>query len=122
MSKTVLIIDDSESMRELLKHTLVTAGYEVREASNGADGMAEAVKKKVDLIITDLNMPVMDGLTVARKVRQIAAYRTTPLLLLTTETSDAKKQAAREAGASGWMVKPFSPPDLLKTIARVMPR
>jgi two-component system, chemotaxis family, chemotaxis protein CheY len=121
MPKTILVVDDSASMRELLCHTLKGAGFALLEAANGAEALAQLDRAKVDLMITDLNMPVMDGLTLIKMARAKPAYKTTPLLLLTTETAEAKKQAARTAGASGWIVKPFDPPQLLKTIAKVLP-
>lgn len=116
----VLTVDDSVSLRSLVAHTLRAAGHEVVEACNGSEGISALKGKAFDLIISDLNMPVMDGLTFIQNVRVIAAYRYTPILVLTTEMNQAKKQQARESGASGWIVKPFDPGQLLATIRKVL--
>lgn len=116
----VLTVDDSVSLRKLVAHTLLGAGHEVVEACNGAEGLSALKSGAFDLIISDLNMPVMDGLTFIKNVRLIAACRFTPILVLTTEMNQARKQQAKESGASGWIVKPFDPGQLLTTIRKVL--
>lgn len=122
MSKTALIVDDSPTMRQMVAFTLTNAGFTVVEAENGKD----AVRKisdgtKMDIVVTDLNMPEMDGIALIRELRKLAAFKFTPILMLTTESAVDKKQAGKEAGATGWIVKPFNPEVLLKTVARVLP-
>jgi two-component system chemotaxis response regulator CheY len=116
----VLAVDDSVSLRKLIAVTLASAGHEVVEANNGADALNALKGRKFDLILTDLNMPVMDGLTFIQKVRVIAAYQFTPILVLTTEMDSGKKLQAKQSGASGWLVKPFDPERLLATIRKVL--
>ncbi len=122
MGKTVLVVDDSVSMRQMVSFTLTGAGYEVVEAGDGK----EAVDKlnggaKPNLVITDLNMPNMDGIELIKAVRGMAPHKFTPILMLTTESSDAKKKEGQGAGATGWVVKPFNPEQMLATIKKVMP-
>lgn len=121
MAKTVLIVDDSPSMRQMVAYALQTGGFTVLEAGNGRDALLVLDKTQVQLIITDLNMPVMDGVTFIQEARSKAKYKFTPILMLTTETDDAKKQSARTAGATGWLTKPFNADTLLKTVAKVLP-
>lgn len=121
MSKTILIVDDSAAMRQMVSYTLRQAGYGVIEGSNGQEALEKLEGERVALIITDLNMPVMDGLTFIRQVRSRAASRSTPVLMLTTESQDSKRQEGKAAGATGWIVKPFHPDKLLITISRVLP-
>lgn len=124
MAKTVLIVDDSTSMRQMVGFTLKGAGFAVLEGGNGQealDKLAAAPGGKVDLIITDLNMPVMDGLTFIKQVRGRAACKFTPILMLTTESGDDRKTEGKTAGATGWIVKPFRPEQLLKVIEKVVP-
>jgi two-component system chemotaxis response regulator CheY len=121
MGKKVLIVDDSSTMRQMLGLTLRKAGFEVIEGSNGQEGLQRLEGEQVGLVITDLNMPVMDGIALVQAIRQLPNYRFIPILLLTTEIGDDKKQAARAAGATGWMAKPFQPESLLRVIARVLP-
>jgi two-component system chemotaxis response regulator CheY len=121
MGKKVLIVDDSSTMRQMLGLTLRKAGFEVIEGSNGQQGLQRLEGEQVALVITDLNMPVMDGIALVQAIRQLPNYRFIPILLLTTEIGDDKKQAARAAGATGWMAKPFQPESLLRVIARVLP-
>ncbi|HBP89594.1 MAG: response regulator [Nitrospira sp.] len=122
MGKTVLVVDDSVSMRQMVSFTLTGAGYEVVEAGDGK----EAVDKlnggaKPNLVITDLNMPNMDGIALIKAVRGMAAHKFTPILMLTTESSDDKKKEGQNAGATGWIVKPFNPEQMLATIKKVLP-
>ncbi len=118
--KTVLSVDDSASIRQMVKMTLDGAGYTVLEAADGAQGLAQARSKTVDVIITDLNMPVMDGMTFVKELRKLPAYLGVPILLLTTESDAAKKAQAKAAGATGWITKPFQPQQLLDTLKKVI--
>jgi two-component system chemotaxis response regulator CheY len=120
--KTVLVVDDSASMRALVMQTLQKAGFKPVEASNGQEAldMVKAISK-LDLVITDLNMPVMDGISFVQKLRALAAFKYTPVLLLTTETRQDHKDKAKAAGATGWLTKPFDPNQLLAVIQRVLP-
>lgn len=119
--RKVLIVDDSVSMRQMVNFTLRQGGFEVVEAEHGQDALDKLKTATVDLIITDLNMPVMDGITLIKNVRQLPAMKTKPILMLTTEGLPAKKEQGKAAGATGWIVKPFDPEKLLMTIARVLP-
>jgi two-component system, chemotaxis family, chemotaxis protein CheY len=121
LSKTALVVDDSTSMRQMVSYTLTQAGFTVLEGGNGQEGLDKLAGQKVALIITDLNMPVMDGLEFIRQVRAKPLYKFTPVLMLTTESTDSKKQAGKAAGATGWLVKPFNPQNLLQVIAKVVP-
>ena len=121
MAKTVLIVDDSVSIRQVVTFTLRQAGFTVLDASNGQEALTRLSGQRVDLIVTDLNMPVMDGITFIRNVRSQPTTRAVPVLMLTTESQDAKKQEGKAAGATGWIVKPFHPEKLLQIIARVLP-
>lgn len=121
MGKTVLIVDDSSTMRQIVRATLANAGFAVVEAENGREAIERLPFAKPHLVITDLNMPVMDGLTFIRAVRAQPAYRHTPILMLTTESDERKKQEGREAGATGWLVKPFNPERMLAIIGKVLP-
>ena len=120
MGKLVLIIDDSTFMRELVASTLKRAGYEVIEGSNGQEGLDRLGENRVNLIISDVNMPVMDGLTFVKNVRSSTANEFTPILMLTTESSEERKKEGKAAGATGWIVKPFDPPQFLQTISKVV--
>ena len=121
MAKCVLVVDDSETVRQVLKLTLSNAGFNVIEAEDGDDALAKlASAPAVDMLITDLNMPNMDGLELIQKIRDDGKHRFTPIVMLTTESSEEKKRAGREAGASGWIVKPFKPEQLLKVVKMVL--
>ncbi|MBN9407865.1 MAG: response regulator [Burkholderiales bacterium] len=120
MTKTVLTVDDSTSIRQMVATTLRMGGYDVIEAVDGVDGLSKASSAQVDLVITDQNMPNMDGLTLTRELRALDNYRSAPILMLTTESSAEMKQAGRAAGLTGWMVKPFDPQMLLSVIGRVL--
>jgi two-component system chemotaxis response regulator CheY len=121
MSKRILTIDDSKTMRDMLMLTLAEAGFDVIQAVDGQDGLDVLAKEQVDVIITDINMPRMDGYEVIRNLRRNPEYKTTPILVLTTESEAEKKNLAREAGATGWMVKPFDPDRLVATVRKVAP-
>lgn len=120
MGKMVLTVDDSASIRQMVSFTLKSAGYEVVEASDGEDGLNKAKQKAVDLVLTDQNMPKMDGLTLIKNLRMLPNYRSTPILMLTTESSDAMKASGKAAGATGWLVKPFDPQKLLEVVKKVI--
>lgn len=121
MSKRILTIDDSKTIRDMLRLTLVDAGFEVHQAVDGQDGVDILDKEKFDVVITDINMPKMDGYGVIRHMRNVPEHKTTPILVLTTESEGSKRNLAREAGATGWMVKPFDPEQLVATIYKVAP-
>ena len=121
MAKTILIVDDSSSMRTVVKLTLVRAGYDVLEAGDGQEGLAALEKAgKVHLIVSDVNMPNMDGITFVTKVKQHARHKFTPVVMLTTEGQDTKKEQGRAAGAKAWIVKPFNPPQLLDAVSKLI--
>ena len=122
MSKKVLTIDDSSSIRQMVFYTLNNAGYQVDEAVNGQEGLQKAKKQQYDLVLTDQNMPIMDGLTVIRNLRVLPEYKTTPILMLTTEAGEAMKSHGKAAGATGWLVKPFNPNKLLEVVKSVLAR
>ena len=122
MAKCVLTVDDSKTIRDMLKFTLAGAGFQVQQAEDGVDGLrALKAAGAVDIIITDINMPNMDGFEFIENVRRDAAYKSTPILVLTTESGADKKTRARAAGATGWIVKPFDPQKLLDVIRKVSP-
>lgn len=116
---TTLIVDDSESIRLVLGTTLRNAGINVVEAANGEEALQQAKKQQFDFIITDINMPEMDGLKLIKALRELVSYRFTPILTLTNLNSDRVKEELRAIGATGWLQKPFGPASLLKTIERV---
>ncbi|MEW6563000.1 MAG: response regulator [Pseudomonadota bacterium] len=120
MAKTVLTVDDSSSIRQMVAFTLKGAGYDVIEATDGQEGLDKAKMKTVDLVLTDQNMPRMDGLTLIRTLRGMPAYRAVPILMLTTESGDAMKTQGRAVGATGWLVKPFDPQKLLEVVKKVI--
>ena len=117
---TILAVDDSASLLQMVSYTLRQAGDEVIEAHDGEDALDNARVGSADVVLTDVNMPRMDGITLVRELRGLDSYRFTPVLVLTTESAAEKKQAAKEAGATGWLVKPFAPDKLLATVRRVL--
>jgi len=117
---SILLVDDSVSMREMVGFTLKGAGYTVSQAEDGVEALKFAQKNNVDLVITDINMPNMDGITLIKELRALPAYKFIPILTLTTENSAEKKQLGKVAGATGWIVKPFDPDHLLSTVRRVL--
>jgi two-component system, chemotaxis family, chemotaxis protein CheY len=121
MTKRILTIDDSKTIRDMLMLTLADAGFDVLQAVDGKDGLDVLDREQVDVVITDINMPKMDGYEVIRHMRSNSAHKTTPILVLTTESEADKKNLARAAGATGWMVKPFDPDRLIATINKVAP-
>ncbi len=122
MAKTIMTIDDSASIRQVVGITLKKAGYEVLEACDGRDALGKLTGQKVHLILCDVNMPNMDGIAFLKEIRQVAAYKFTPIIMLTTESQDAMKLAGKAAGARAWVVKPFKPEQMLSAIEKlVMP-
>jgi two-component system chemotaxis response regulator CheY len=117
VTKTILTVDDSASVLQMVKLTLVGAGYQVVQAANGADGLAKARSTPVDMVITDLNMPIMDGLALICALRKLPAFKGVPIVFLTTESEATMKQQAKAAGATGWITKPFQQ-DQLVAVAR----
>ena len=120
MAKCILAVDDSPSIRQMVTFTLKNAGYDIISASDGLAGLKEANSHRVDLVLTDQNMPRMDGISLTRKLREAPQFKSTPILILTTESSDQMKQAGRAAGATGWLVKPFDPNKLIEVIQKVI--
>jgi len=116
----ILAVDDSPSMRKMVSFTLTGAGHQVVEAVDGIDAFDKAQLQTFDLVLTDQNMPRLDGLGLTRKLRELPNFKTVPILMLTTESSDLMKQAGRAAGATGWLVKPFDPARLLDVIKKVV--
>lgn len=121
MSKSVLTVDDSKTMREMVSFTLKGAGYQILEAEDGVQGLSVAQGNQVDAIVTDLNMPNMNGIEMIRSLRADPRYASTPILMLTTEGDAAKKIEGKEAGATGWVVKPFQPEKLVEIVKKVCP-
>jgi two-component system chemotaxis response regulator CheY len=117
---SILAVDDSASMRQMVSFTLKGAGYEVAEAADGVQALAAAKGRSFNLVITDVNMPNMDGISLIKELRALPGYRFTPLLMLTTESSPEKKQQGKAAGATGWIVKPFNPEQLVNTVKKVL--
>ena len=117
---TILTVDDTASMRQMVSYTLTDAGYEVEQASDGQQALEICQKKKFDLVIADINMPVMDGITLVKKLRETNDYKFTPILMLTTESQDDKRQEGKAAGATGWIVKPFNPDQLTNVVKNVL--
>jgi two-component system, chemotaxis family, chemotaxis protein CheY len=120
MSANILTVDDSASVRLTTNIALSNAGYSVSEAVNGAEGIAKATSGQFDLIVTDLNMPVMDGLTMIRELRKIPSQMGVPIIFLTTESDGSIKEQAKAAGATGWLTKPFDPEGLVKIVKKVL--
>ncbi len=117
---TILAVDDSASMRQMVSFTLKNAGYAVVEAVDGQDALEKSGTRDFDLVLTDQNMPRLDGIGLTRKLRDNPRFKATPILILTTESSDQMKQAGRGAGATGWLVKPFDPAKLIEVIKKVV--
>ena len=117
---TILTVDDTASMRQMISFTLNSVGHEVIQASDGNEALKALVGKKIDLVIADVNMPNMDGITLVKSLRALADYKFTPILMLTTESQEAKRQQGKIAGATGWIVKPFNPEQLLTVVKKVL--
>jgi two-component system, chemotaxis family, chemotaxis protein CheY len=120
MAKTILIVDDSASVRQVVGISLKQAGYDVIEGVDGKDALKKLTGLKVHLIISDVNMPNMDGISMVKAVKQMPAYKFTPIVMLTTESQDAKKKEGQEAGAKAWVVKPFKPEQLLGVVQKLV--
>ena len=120
VAKTILSVDDSASMRQMVKLTLAAAGYDVIEACDGNQGLATARGRAVDMVLTDLNMPGMDGVSLIRELRKLPTYTGIPIVLLTTESDAIRKQEAKSAGATGWITKPFQPEQLVSVAKKVI--
>lgn len=116
----ILAVDDSASMRQMVAFTLKGAGHTVTDAADGQQALNIAKTESFDLVLTDVNMPIMDGITLTKQLRALPAYRFTPILVLTTEAGADKKSEGRAAGATGWLVKPFNPDQLLATVKKVL--
>ena len=120
MAKTILAVDDSGSLRQMVAFSLKAAGYDVVQAVDGQDGLNKAKEKTVDLVLTDQNMPIMDGLTLIKNLRALGSYKSVPILMLTTESSDEMKAKGKAAGANGWLVKPFDTKRLIEVVQKVI--
>ncbi len=120
MAKTVLIVDDSASLRQVVSIALKGAGYDVLEGCDGKDALSKLTGQKVHLIISDVNMPNMDGITFVKEVKKLANYKFTPIIMLTTESQEAKKSEGQEAGAKAWVVKPFKPETMLQAVSKLI--
>jgi len=120
MAKKIITVDDSASVRQMVSFTLKGAGYDVIEAEDGKDALAKLNGLGVQMVITDLNMPNMDGIELIKALRAQAAYKFIPIVFLTTESQDTKKQEGKAAGATGWIVKPFKPDQLLTVVKKVL--
>lgn len=120
MAKTILSVDDSASIRQMVKLTLAGAGYDVIQANDGAEGLEKAKGAKVDMVMTDLNMPVMNGLALIKELRKLPAYQGVPILFLTTESDAGLKNEAKAAGATGWITKPFQQDQLISVVKKVL--
>lgn len=120
MGKCILTVDDSSTMRQMISFTLKEAGFDILEAQDGMEALDRAKGQKLSLIITDVNMPRMDGITLVQRLRAMPEFRFTPILVLTTESGPDMKQKGKEAGATGWIVKPFSPEKLLDVVNKVL--
>ena len=116
----ILMVDDSSAMRQLASLTLKSKGHQVEEAPDGQQGLDKAANTSFDLIITDRNMPIMNGIEMSIELRKLSNYRFTPILMLTTESDKEKKMEGKQAGVTGWIVKPFNPETLLKTVEKVL--
>lgn len=120
MAKTVMVVDDSSSVRQVVSMALKGAGYEVIEARDGQDALAKLDGQRIHLMISDVNMPNMDGITLVKEVKKLASYRFTPIIMLTTESQEAKKLEGQAAGAKAWVVKPFQPAQMLAAVSKLI--
>ncbi len=120
MGKLIMIVDDSASLRQVVGIALKGAGYDVIEASDGRDALGKLTGQKVNLVISDVNMPNMDGITFVREMKKLSSYKFTPVMMLTTESQQDKKMEGKAAGAKAWLVKPFQPPTLLDAVSKLV--
>jgi two-component system chemotaxis response regulator CheY len=120
MAKTIMIVDDSASLRQVVGMALRGAGYDVIEAQDGKDALSKLTGQKIHLIVSDVNMPNMDGITLVTEIKKLANYKFTPIIMLTTEGADEKKKAGQAAGAKAWIVKPFQPQQMLDAVSKLI--
>ena len=120
MAKTIMVVDDSASLRQVVGIALKSAGYDVLEASDGKDALGKLTGQKVHLIVSDVNMPNMDGISMVKAIKQRPNYKFTPIMMLTTESDTGKKMQGKAAGAKAWLVKPFQPPTLLNAVSKLV--
>lgn len=120
MAKTILVVDDSASLRQVVAIALKGAGYDVIEGCDGKDALSKLTGQKVHLIISDVNMPNMDGITMVKEIKQMPAYKFTPIIMLTTESQESKKAEGQAAGAKAWVVKPFKPEQMLQAVSKLI--
>lgn len=120
MAKTIMVVDDSAAVRQVVGIALKGAGYDVIEGCDGKDALSKLTGQKIHLIISDVNMPNMDGISFVKAVKAMPNYKFTPIIMLTTESQEAKKQAGQEAGAKAWVVKPFKPEQMLSAVAKLV--
>jgi len=120
MAKTILVVDDSASIRQVVSITLKGAGYDVIEGCDGKDALTKLDGRKIHLIISDVNMPNMDGISLVKQVKANPTYKFTPIIMLTTESGDSKKQEGQQAGAKAWVVKPFQPAQMLSAVSKLV--
>lgn len=120
MAKTILVVDDSASLRQVVSISLKGAGYDVIEAADGKQALAKLDGQKIHLVISDVNMPNMDGITFVKEMKKLPAYKFTPVVMLTTESQEAKKAEGQAAGAKAWMVKPFAPAQMLNAVSKLI--
>ncbi|WPL19608.1 Chemotaxis protein CheY [Thiorhodovibrio winogradskyi] len=120
MAKTIMVVDDSASLRNVVCIALKGAGYDVIEAGDGREALSKLKGQKVHLIVSDVNMPNMDGITMVREIKKLDAYKFTPIMMLTTESQPEKKAEGKAAGAKAWLVKPFQPPVLLDAVSKLV--
>jgi two-component system, chemotaxis family, chemotaxis protein CheY len=120
MAKTIMIVDDSASLRQVVGIALRGAGYDVIEACDGKDALSKLTGQKVHLMISDVNMPNMDGISLVKAVKQMPAYKFTPIVMLTTESADGKKKEGQEAGAKAWVLKPFKPEQMVNVVQKLV--
>ncbi len=120
MAKSILVVDDSASLRQVVKIALTGAGYDVIEAEDGEDALKKLDGRKVHLVVSDVNMPVMDGITFVKRMKLLPSYRFTPVIMLTTESQEGKKLEGQAAGAKAWVVKPFKPEQMLAAVAKLI--
>ncbi len=120
MSKTIMVIDDSASIRQVVKFTLSTAGYNIIEACDGKDALNKIIGQRINLIVCDVNMPNMDGITFLKSLKSLPSHKFTPVIMLTTESQESKKQEGKLAGARAWVVKPFKPEQMLEAVSKLI--
>lgn len=120
MSKTILIVDDSPSLRQTVSIALKKEGYEVLESGDGKEALRKLDGKKINLIISDVNMPNMDGITMVKEIKKMPNYKFTPIIMLTTESGSGKMQEGKDAGVRAWVVKPFKPAEMLDAVSKLV--